>query len=57
MDALRWSRVIGDTVFTIGALGFVAAVATLTIGRRRRGDLAESADADAGLPKARTSRR
>jgi nitric oxide reductase subunit B len=56
MDALRWSRVIGDTVFTIGALGFVVAVATLTIGRRRKGQ-ADSADGDTGLPKARASRR
>jgi nitric oxide reductase subunit B len=34
MDTLRWLRVIGDTVFAIGAIGFVAAVLVLTLGRR-----------------------
>jgi nitric oxide reductase subunit B len=34
MDTLRWLRVIGDTVFAIGAIGFVAAVLVLTVRRR-----------------------
>jgi nitric oxide reductase subunit B len=56
MDALRWSRVIGDTIFTIGALAFVAAVVVLTIGRKRRGDVVEEGD-NVSLPQARTSRQ
>jgi nitric oxide reductase subunit B len=36
MDALRWMRVIGDTVLAAGAIAFVAAVARLTLGGRRR---------------------
>jgi len=35
MNTLRWLRVIGDTVFTAGALGFVVAVARMTLTRRR----------------------
>ncbi|HET9620795.1 MAG TPA: nitric-oxide reductase large subunit [Kofleriaceae bacterium] len=34
MSTLRWLRVIGDTVFAVGAIGFVVAVARLTIRRR-----------------------
>jgi nitric oxide reductase subunit B len=35
MDTLRWLRTIGDTIFAIGALTFAAAVAAMTLGRRR----------------------
>ena len=35
MDALRWMRVIGDTVFAAGAIAFVVAVAQLTLKRDR----------------------
>ena len=34
MDALRWLRVVGDTVFAIGAMMFVAAVVMMTVRRR-----------------------
>jgi nitric oxide reductase large subunit len=33
MDALRWMRVVGDTVFAAGAIALVVAVARLTRGR------------------------
>ncbi len=36
MDTLRWLRVIGDTVFAIGAILFVVCVGRMTIGRRAR---------------------
>jgi nitric oxide reductase subunit B len=35
MDTLRWLRVIGDTLFALGAFGFIAAVLQVTLGRRR----------------------
>nr|MBA3454717.1 cbb3-type cytochrome c oxidase subunit I [Deltaproteobacteria bacterium] len=34
MDTLRWLRVIGDTVFAIGAILFVVCVGRMTLGRR-----------------------
>jgi nitric oxide reductase subunit B len=34
MDTLRWMRVVGDTLFALGAFGFIAAVLQVTIGRR-----------------------
>jgi nitric oxide reductase subunit B len=34
MDTLRWLRVIGDTIFALGAFGFIAAVVRVTMGRR-----------------------
>jgi nitric oxide reductase subunit B len=34
MDKLRWLRVIGDTVFALGAFLFVAAVIRMSVGRR-----------------------
>jgi len=33
MDTLRWMRVLGDTVFAVGAVTFVVAVAMLTLKR------------------------
>ena len=36
MDTLRWLRVIGDTIFALGAVTFVVAVGVITIGRRPR---------------------
>ncbi|HEX7841049.1 MAG TPA: hypothetical protein VF469_26410, partial [Kofleriaceae bacterium] len=48
MDALRWMRVLGDTVFAAGAIAFVVAVARLTT---RRTD-AHSADAESVIPAA-----
>jgi nitric oxide reductase subunit B len=52
LDTLRWLRVIGDTIFAIGAITFVLAVASVTTGRRAR------AAAEPGppeeLPKATT---
>jgi nitric oxide reductase subunit B len=35
MDTLRWMRVFGDTVFAVGAVAFVVAVAMLTRRRAR----------------------
>jgi nitric oxide reductase subunit B len=35
MDTLRWLRVVGDTIFAIGAVTFVAAVGTITLRRKR----------------------
>ena len=34
MNALRWSRVFGDTMFAAGAVTFVIAVLKVTIGSR-----------------------
>ena len=51
MDTLRWLRVIGDTVFAIGAFAFVAAVGSITLGRRSRG-ASEPAEPGETLPKA-----
>jgi nitric oxide reductase subunit B len=34
MDTLRWLRVIGDTVFALGAMLFVAAIVMMTVRRR-----------------------
>jgi nitric oxide reductase subunit B len=34
MDTLRWLRVIGDTIFALGAFGFIAAVIQVTVSRR-----------------------
>ncbi|NVB79870.1 MAG: nitric-oxide reductase large subunit [Kofleriaceae bacterium] len=42
METLRWLRIIGDTVFAIGAIVFVVAIARMTIGRRREGANLES---------------
>jgi nitric oxide reductase subunit B len=36
MNALRWLRVIGDTVFAIGAVLFAVAIARMTIARSAR---------------------
>ena len=36
MEGLRWMRVVGDTVFAVGAVAFVVAVVRLTTGRRTR---------------------
>jgi nitric oxide reductase subunit B len=36
MDTLRWLRVIGDTIFALGAVTFVAAVGVMTMRRRVR---------------------
>jgi nitric oxide reductase subunit B len=49
MDTLRWLRAIGDTVFAAGAFAFVAAVARMTLARRRAD---RSADVDATHPAA-----
>jgi nitric oxide reductase subunit B len=46
MDTLRWLRVIGDTVFAVGAIAFVVAVARLTLHRRG------AANAESALPAA-----
>ena len=35
MDALRWMRVFGDTLFAAGAIAFVVAVGRVTLGRSR----------------------
>ncbi|MCK6549832.1 nitric-oxide reductase large subunit [Myxococcota bacterium] len=35
-DTLRWLRVPGDTIFALGALAFVVAVAQVTLGRARK---------------------
>lgn len=35
MHKLRWMRVFGDTAFALGAVGFVLAIAQITLGRRR----------------------
>ena len=56
MNAIRWSRVFGDTIFALGALAFVLAVARMTIGTKRRKAVEEPVDS-ASLPEARTSRR
>jgi nitric oxide reductase large subunit len=48
MDALRWMRVVGDTVFAAGAIAFVVAVARLTLGRAR-GRSKSGADLDAAI--------
>ena len=44
MNALRWSRVFGDTLFALGALTFVAVVARITMlpGHIGRGGIAPS---------------
>jgi nitric oxide reductase subunit B len=34
MNTLRWLRVVGDTVFAAGAIGFIVAVARVTMARR-----------------------
>jgi nitric oxide reductase subunit B len=47
MDALRWMRVVGDTVFAAGAIAFVVAVARLTLGRTRSAGAKIDADLDA----------
>lgn len=57
MDALRWSRVFGDTIFAIGALAFVLAVVTMTIGKRRRWQGEVDERDNAPLPEARTAKR
>jgi nitric oxide reductase subunit B len=49
MDTLRWLRAIGDTVFAAGAFAFVAAVARMTLARRRAD---RSVDVDATHPAA-----
>jgi nitric oxide reductase subunit B len=54
MDTLRWLRVIGDTIFAVGAITFVLAVAKITI-RRKRGTHADAEPTEA-LPKASTRR-
>jgi nitric oxide reductase subunit B len=54
MDALRWLRVIGDTVFALGAVAFVIAVATLTFGRKRHATV--EGERSGRLPTARASR-
>lgn len=48
MNTLRWLRVIGDTIFALGIVTFVAAIGTITLRRR-------AADAPDELPKARTN--
>jgi len=48
MDTLRWLRVIGDTVFAAGTVGFVIAIARLTVQRRA----SAHAGADATHPAA-----
>ncbi|HEU0035228.1 MAG TPA: nitric-oxide reductase large subunit [Kofleriaceae bacterium] len=52
MNTLRWLRVIGDTVFAVGAITFVVAVAKITLGKRHAGTY-ESAD----IPRASVSAR
>jgi nitric oxide reductase subunit B len=44
MGTLRWLRVIGDTVFAIGVIAFVIAIARMTVlrGRARQGATAEA---------------
>ena len=49
MDALRWMRVVGDTVFAAGAIAFVVAVARLTLGRARSAAPKRDADTDAAI--------
>ena len=56
MNAIRWSRVVGDTILALGALAFVLAVARMTIGTKRPTAVEEPVD-NAQLPEARTSRR
>ena len=49
MDRLRWLRAIGDTVFAVGIVAFVAAVMQLTLRRRATGtatDLAANPPAE-----------
>ena len=53
MDTLKWMRVIGDTVFAIGAFAFVAAVVKLTFARRRGSNDSALPSSD-DLPSART---
>jgi nitric oxide reductase subunit B len=50
MDTLRWLRVIGDTVFAVGAVAFVVAVGKVTLGRRAAA--AGPAEPPEELPKA-----
>jgi nitric oxide reductase large subunit len=38
MEVLRWLRVVGDTVFSAGAVAFVVAVIRLTRSRRTATD-------------------
>lgn len=45
MDTLRWLRVIGDTVFAIGAVTFVVAIGVLTL-RKRGTDVPTSESGD-----------
>jgi nitric oxide reductase subunit B len=42
METLRWLRIIGDTVFAIGAIVFVIAIVKMTVGRRETGANLES---------------
>ncbi|HEX5058120.1 MAG TPA: cbb3-type cytochrome c oxidase subunit I, partial [Kofleriaceae bacterium] len=52
----HWSRVFGDTIFAIGALSFVVAVAKLSIHYKRQ-EARDEARAGERLPTARTARK
>lgn len=54
MKTLRWSRVFGDTIFTIGAFAFVAAVLRATLSRSGRPATKPVAPGDVHLPGAAT---
>ena len=45
MQTLRWLRVLGDTVFAIGAFAFVIAVLRVTLGRRTANPTADTTHA------------
>jgi hypothetical protein len=44
METLRWTRVFGDTLFALGAVAFVVAVARVTLGRASHPDARSSAE-------------
>ncbi len=48
MNTLRWLRVIGDTIFAIGIVTFVGAIASMTLRRHHETEASEA------LPTART---
>jgi nitric oxide reductase subunit B len=52
MDTLRWLRVVGDTIFAIGIVTFVAAIGAITMKRRAY----VSNEPVEVLPKAQTKR-
>jgi nitric oxide reductase subunit B len=52
MGTLRWLRVIGDTVFAIGVIAFVIAIARMTLLRAHARHARSGATAEATHPAA-----